>query len=183
MKNLRLLLFFFLVACERRATVRHYQETAIAPEPPAASAVDAQQPAPALLAWTTPYGWIEKASTGPRLATFGVGDAECTIVSFPGDVGGLEANLKRWLNQLNVQLADAQVSEFAQKPETFISEGGLPVQLFDFAPILPTGATSSILAAVLTVDEQTVFVKLMGAPALLETEKPRFIALCRSLRH
>jgi hypothetical protein len=136
------------------------------------------------LRWTTPAGWEERAGNAMRMATFLVGPdrAECTIASFPGEVGGLEANLRRWAGQLDATVPDDALARFARSPETFESEGGLPCLVFDFAALLPADAPASMLAAVVPMEGVTVFVKLMGRPALLAEQKAAFASLCRSLR-
>lgn len=138
----------------------------------------------ASLQWTAPAGWVEQPGQAVRLVTFLVGPdrAECTIVGFPGDVGGLEANLRRWLGQLKADVSDDALALFASRPESFTSEGGLDCRVFDFATILAPDAPASMLAAVVPLGSQTFFVKLAGSHALLAAEKDNFMALCRSLR-
>lgn len=184
--------------CDRpRAAVRTYQELSVLPEraeappsapmaPPAAGdmASTPVQTSSTKLRWTAPPGWVEQGGGQMRLVTFKVGEAgtECVITIFPGDVGGLEANLRRWLGQLQVQAADAEVSRFARAPETFQSEGGLPCLVYDFSALLPADRTDSLLAAVVPLEGSTAFVKFGGPKTLLEAEKENFRALCRSLK-
>lgn len=189
--------------CRDRAPVlRHYREVAVeAPtrqERAADVAAMARQTPPAggdmastpvatggaALTWTVPEGWTEQPGNAMRMATFLVGPdrKECTIVSFPGDVGGIEANLRRWLGQLNADVSDDALAKFARAPETFQSEGGLGCLIYDFAGVLPAGAPASILAAIVPMEGQTVFVKLLGSRDLLAAERERFLALCRSLK-
>ena len=190
-----LLLVLLLNACDRPApTVRRYQEISIQPEQKAAP-VD---PAPARmdmastpvataeskLTWTTPAGWVEQGGGQMRLATFKVGPegAECAITVFPGDVGGLEANLKRWLGQLQVEIPDDVLAKFARSPQTFQSEGNLPCLVYDFEGLLAADRADCLLAAVVPTDGSTTFVKLAGPRTLLASEKENFLALCRSLK-
>lgn len=136
------------------------------------------------LQWTAPAGWAEQGGSQMRLVTFRVGSdgAECSITMFPGEVGGLEANLRRWLGQLKVQVADAEVARFARAPATFQTEGDLPCLVYDFAELMPAGKPDSLLAAVIPLSGNTAFVKFTGAKTVLATEKENFLALCRSLR-
>ena len=176
-----------LAGCRRSDEIRHYYELSVAPPAPpakeaAAGGMSGDVPTAAInLSWTKPESWTEKPATGQRLATFAVGGSECTIVSFPGNTGGLEANLRRWLGQLKVEKSDTEVQAFAATAEHLKSAGGLDVQLFDFQSMVAAGSESSMLAAIVSVGESTVFVKLMGAPALLSGEKDNFRALCVSL--
>lgn len=188
-----------MVGCDRSdRAVRRYQEIAVTPErsapsavtPPIAAAASGDmastpvQTSDTKLTWTTPTGWTEGAVRAMRLATFIVDAAgrECVITIFPGEVGGLEANLQRWLGQLQATVAPEVLSKFARAPETFQSEGGLPCLVYDFAGLLPAEATDSLLAAVVPMDGQTAFVKLNGTRDQLAAEKENFLALCRSLK-
>src|SRR5690349_3907522 len=69
-------------------------------------------PAQAKVVWDTPEGWRAVIADQPmRVATFraGPGDGvEVSVTAFPGDVGGLLANVNRWRGQ--VGLAPAQES-------------------------------------------------------------------------
>jgi hypothetical protein len=60
--------------------------------------------------WTVPVGWKEVPPTQMILARFQVaaddGKAEITISSFPGEVGGLVANVNRWRGQIGLAPAD-----------------------------------------------------------------------------
>ncbi len=195
------MLWAIMAGCTREtATIRSYREvaskreqahaisgatmdTAASPAAPSNAMADTPVPtAGAGLAWTTPEGWVASPGGQMRLATFRIGAGECTVTAFPGDVGGLEANLKRWLGQLNVAAEDATVSAFARAPLTFHSEGGLPCLVFDFAALLPPDPPLSLLACVVPMEGQTAFLKFTGPPALLDAEREHFHALCRSLR-
>lgn len=200
------LLLLGAMGCDRPApSVRRYQEISIAPERPVAAANAAVAPAtgPAgapgpgsdmastpvqtaqvSLQWTLPAGWVEGPARAMRLATFLVGDSgrECVVTVFPGDVGGLEANLRRWLGQMQAEVADADLARFARAPETFQTEGGLPCLVYDFAGLLPAGQAESLLAAVVPLEGSTAFVKFGGPRDLLATQKSAFLDLCRSLR-
>lgn len=141
------------------------------------------------LAWTTPEGWREQAASGVRLATFFAGPenalAECTITAFPGDVGGTEANLRRWVGQLNRAVpAPAVFQAFVENALSFQTAGGLQAALYDFTDLLPDLAAGdmSMLAGVLRHGDSTVFIKMMGARSILDAERGRFEALCRSIR-
>jgi hypothetical protein len=167
---------------ERAPELRQYREVAVEPptrqERVADVAAMARQMPPAggdmastpvatgsvALKWTVPEGWVEQPGQAMRMATFLVGPdrRECTIVSFPGDVGGIEANLRRWIGQLEATVADEALAKFARAPETFQSEGGLGCLVYDFSSLLPAGSAQSMLAAIVPMDGQTVFVKLMG---------------------
>lgn len=191
----------FLMACDRKAEpeLRRYREIVIPPPARAERRADAalQPPgadmaapgAPAVqatatdLAWTTPNGWTEHRNHPMRIVTFLVGPdgAECSVTAFPGAVGGIEGNLQRWAGQINATIATDALARFARGPETFKTEGGFSCLLYDFRDVAPD-ADPSILAAILPLDDRTLFVKLTAPRALLAEQKDAFRALCRSLR-
>ena len=60
--------------------------------------------------WEIPANWTAEPPTQMLLAKFSVSDkgakADITISSFPGDVGGLLANVNRWRGQVNLPAID-----------------------------------------------------------------------------
>lgn len=56
--------------------------------------------------WTAPAGWRAKAPTPMRKGDWKIGPADAeagmTVTVFPGDVGGLAANVNRWAQQLGL---------------------------------------------------------------------------------
>jgi hypothetical protein len=88
------------------------------------------------VAWTLPAGWSEEKGAGDRKSTLRFGRdeplLEVTVNAFPGDAGGLKANLNRWRGQLGLQPA-ADVTGTA----TF-EVSGTTVTLADFeGPKMP----------------------------------------------
>src|SRR5260370_13578026 len=62
---------------------------------------------PGNVTWNTPADWEEQPSSGPRRGTFKIhgkdgGEAELSITAFPGDVGGLLANVNRLRGQIQL---------------------------------------------------------------------------------
>jgi hypothetical protein len=119
-----------------------------------------------------------------RVVTFRHGASECAVTSFPGDTGGIEANLRRWLGQLGIDDAPAElVTRIATAADSFTTEGGFPASIYDFTPALPAGIATSMVAAIARAGDNRVFVKLTGPPVELESLRPAFLQLARSLRH
>ena len=137
------------------------------------------------VAWTAPEGWEEQAGSGMRLVTFRTQGHACTITSFPGDVGGVEANVRRWLRQLNVAApAPGAFRQFIAQPSRIKSDAGLTGAIYDFRELVSptTGDEGSMLAAVFEKGDARVFVKLTAPASVISAEAGRFEALCRSLR-
>jgi hypothetical protein len=199
---------FGLIAagCEKPdRTVRHYREVSMikddatktaempmAPEQPpfvsqggagAMGELPPEMRTPSLpLEWQTPEGWEEIPGSGMRIATFMTEGQECSLMSFPGDVGGDEANIRRWLGQLGQSVSDEKLTSFASDPVRFETAGGYECKFFDYAKILPEGSAKSILAGIIVVGDHSVFVKLMGDATIVQKQKMSFESLCKSIR-
>ncbi|MEZ6016832.1 MAG: dienelactone hydrolase family protein [Planctomycetota bacterium] len=132
---------------------------------------------------TAPKGWSRGGERNMRLATFTFGQgAECVVSAFPGDVGGLEANVNRWRSQLGA--APLSEDDIAALPVTPMF--GRLATVVRVAGVLK-GADgverpSILLGAIAALEGETVFVKLTGPEPEVEAATDSFQALCRSLR-
>lgn len=179
-----------LTACDKPdRSVRHYREINFAEEGTVPSAPAGAMPdlppemqTPTLpLTWVTPEGWSETKGSGMRVVTFTVARQECSILTFPGDVGGDEANIERWIGQLGVNLPHEAIHQFSDNPVVLETAGGFKCKLFDFADLVPAESSNSMLAGIIPVGEHTAFVKLMGDAVILKEQKDSFVALCQSI--
>lgn len=135
---------------------------------------DAGQPA-----WSAPDDWIERPTDGIRRATWTVPGpddttAELSVTVFPGDVGGLPANITRWRRQLGLP-AGADPSQ----PETERLDGSpLP-----FAVVSIDGRNEqSILVGVLPDQGRTWFFKMMGDTPAVRSQADAFRDFLRTVR-
>lgn len=108
--------------------------------------------------YTVPEGWKELEPSGIRIGNFKVyaadGSAEITVLTFPGDVGGMLANINRWRDQIGLgSITAEQVAEFSQPCEIAGHEGRY-VRL--------EGENQSILGAILPFHGNTWFFKMQG---------------------
>ncbi|HEY2955418.1 MAG TPA: hypothetical protein VGK89_09255 [Candidatus Eisenbacteria bacterium] len=78
------------------------------PPEPASGGEAAAEPADPGVSWTVPSRWTTDLAQGMRLATYvvpgakGGEKAECAVYYFgPGQGGGVEANLQRWLGEFH----------------------------------------------------------------------------------
>ncbi len=133
------------------------------------------------LAWTAPSGWTAKPASAMRKGSYALagagGDAgDLSITAFPGDVGGLLANVNRWRGQVQLPpLGDAELAGAVTSP----SQGGLQLTLVDAAS--PDGS-KRILGAIVPLGDSTWFFKLTGTDALVASSKPAFVAFLRTVR-
>ncbi len=198
-----------LTSCEKSDGKRHYTEMTIsAPNtmmaqndphafmrgmamPPMADApmAGAGPQEKSDISWVVPEGWEQKSASGMRLATFSAGDAgdpiDCSIVSLGGAAGGLEANVVRWMGQINLEVPpENELKEFLQTAEQFQSDGELSITLIDFTLLqesLPAN-TASMMAAIVATEAKTYFVKAAGSKAAIVDNRTAFKELCKSLK-
>lgn len=145
----------------------------------AARAVAPRDAAESRVVWTVPQGWESVASDqAMRLATFrpGTGLPEVTLAAFPGDTGGLLANINRWRGQLGLEpINEPQLSQTTQT--TTIE--GVVVTMVE----LTGSAGQQMLGAIVVPgDGKTWFVKTTGEPAAIASIKPAFVEFARSFR-
>ncbi len=137
----------------------------------------------AALTWTAPATWKPKAASAMRKGSYAVPgeagvEADFSITSFPGDVGGELANLNRWRGQLQLPpVGDADLATAVTRREF----NGLQFGVVDLAG---NGATPQrILGAWTAYGGATWFFKLGAAPgALVEKEKTAFLDFLASVK-
>jgi hypothetical protein len=102
----------FLSACADREIEEHRVEKGIerlpsdAPSSPAQSTPSTPEPSSAT-PWEVPEGWVlDPTPRQMRIATYLAdapsGQVEIAITRFPGDVGGVLANINRWRGQMGL---------------------------------------------------------------------------------
>lgn len=145
------------------------------PEPKAS----VSKPTDGKLAFDVPSGWTESKGSSMRLASYeilkdGFPTADFSITSFPGEAGGLSANVNRWRQQVGLQQwSDGQVKaeQKAVKGDSFT------FAFFDLKPVTDAekaAVKERILAAILTSDDRSWFFKLRGDVFLLDTQLKKF---------
>jgi len=149
-------------------------------------------PGPAVeLAWDLPSGWMESPNkSNMRLATFTAGSKEgsieCSIVSLGGMAGGVKENIRRWMGQVNIaEISDAKLDEFIAQQEQITTLGKFATTIIDLTQLQSNvdNSNPSIIAAMLILDDKTVFIKMTGKRAVLTAHRQKFEDLCKSLRY
>jgi len=136
----------------------------------------APPPAAAAPTWAKPDGWAAKPPTSMRLGNFtaGNGKAEITVMTFPGDVGGLLANVNRWRGQSGLPPVDAAG---LAKATTTVTISGTPATLVE-----AIGETSASLSVFHPADGQTWFYKMSGPSAVVTAEKGAFMEFIQTIQ-
>ena len=149
------------------------QVRAIAPSlPPTQSPDSAPQPT-----WEAPDHWERKPTTQMRIGNYAVSNPsgeslDFSITSFPGEVGGILANVNRWLGQVGMNPTD----------ETGLSKY-LSDRTIDQKPaklVIAESDKQALYAAILFHEGRSWFLKLMGDVALARSEKENFLGLIDS---
>jgi hypothetical protein len=127
------------------------------------------------LLWTAPANWTAKALGSMRKGSYSIaGDAgavaDLAITAFPGDTGGLFANVNRWRGQVGLGPIEAAKLDTATQA---IEANGLKMIIVE-ATGQAGGASTTLLGAIVPHNGQTWFFKLMGPEALVTREKPAF---------
>lgn len=133
--------------------------------------------------WTAPAHWTGKPLGPMRKGSFAIkgadgAEADLAITAFPGDTGGMLANLNRWRGQISLPpIGEAQVDAAI---EHFDGDG----LHFDIIDLVGTanGTPTRILGAVLSRPAETWFFKLMGPDALVASQKDAFRAFLRTVK-
>lgn len=180
-------------ACDVRSpTWREYEEYTSRTAPPHTHRMPAGGPGepaaqPGPLKWSTPAGWRQQAATGMRIASFHIESSSrtglCTIIQLGGAAGGVDANVRRWIDQIGQpEPAAGDFDAFLSRQERFKSEGGLDCTMVDLTTLGDQGPDQdSMLGAIFPMGGVTAFMKFTGPVALLKEQRAAFAGLCRSI--
>jgi len=198
--NAAALVLLLLAAGCGRDDVKVYKvdpsDTASAAPPPAAAAPAAMPasmpdglPAPdnsglPQLKYTLPGGWKEKALTQLRVASFEISDngktADVSVIPLNGAAGGDPANVNRWRGQVGQPPLDEM--ELKKSAES-VPIGDKAADMYDVAGTTPgSGDEERIVGTILHTEETTWYFKMMGDAALVEAQKPAFVAFLKSVQ-
>ncbi len=138
------------------------------------------------LKFEAPEGWTPLPNSPYRVANYSIKIeghpvANFSISAFPGESGGIMANVNRWRRQ--VGLSEWTSRQIARKASR-LSSGELEFLLFDLKPETESEkevASDRILAAILNRNNTTWFFKMRGDPFLIETQRNRFKGLLNSV--
>lgn len=128
--------------------------------------------------WAVPANWQTKAPgqmiTAAYTVTGADGQGEVTVSKFPGDVGGLVANVNRWRQQLGLSpLSDAEARKSAEMLEI---DGKKDSYLVDLSGTnARTGRKARMISVGVPRGGETWFYKILGDDALVGKEKDAFL--------
>jgi len=132
--------------------------------------------------WIAPTTWSAKPLGAMRKGSFSVhsdgGEADLSIISFPGDAGGVAENLNRWRGQ--IQLATLDAAALAASSST-IANGNLRFTVVDYSGTTASGPTR-LIGAILPLDNETYFFKLMGPESTVSQNKQAFMDFLKTVQ-
>ena len=145
--------------------------------------LSSETPGAHTVTWTAPNSWTTKPLGAMRKGSFTVRgkdgtEADLSIISFPGDAGGVAENLNRWRGQL--QLASQDAAALARDSST-IANGNLRFTVVDYSGTTNTGSTR-LLGAILPLDNETYFFKLMGPAGAVGENKQAFLDFLKTVQ-
>ena len=127
------------------------------------------------LTWTAPDSWEEQPAGGMRRGSFTItgsdgAKADLSVIAFPGDAGGLAANLNRWRGQIGLPALSAE------EAEATVVHVDTPAFHVDFVDYLgeSQGEPTRITGAILHHGGESWFFKLMGPDALVASQSGAF---------
>ena len=136
------------------------------------------------LSWTAPVTWQSRPATAMRKATFilqgpAAGEqSELAVTAFPGDVGGLLANVNRWRGQLQLPPIESAALPAAL---THLDINGLHAELVELlGPEAPE--RKRVLGAIVPANGATWFFKLSGPDALVAAQKTEFVGFLQTVK-
>ena len=136
--------------------------------------------------WQVPADWTEVPGGQFLVAKFtiaGAGEAKAAVnvSSSAGDGGGLASNVNRWRKQLG--LAEFSAAELATEVKALNVAAGR-VSLVEFSGTdARSGQPSRLVGAMIPQNGQTWFYKLMGDPAVVESQKAAFTAFVQGVKY
>jgi len=162
------------------------EAAAPAPAPPAGAPLAGADAAPGSTKWAAPANWTETDAgqmVFKKFSIAGAGDqkAAVSVSFFPGDVGGVFANVNRWRGQLG--LAPIESAKLGEVTQTLETPAG-SATLADFTGTdSRTGRAERLVGAIVPRGNQTWFFKLMGDAPLVGQEKDNFTRFVKGIQY
>ena len=158
--------------------------------PPMAGGVAAPSSAPeaggaARPAWEVPAGWEELPPTQMLLAKFAAKGqagvkADITVSAFPGETGGLLANINRWRGQLELDMVTETELKDLVKPLEMA--GGKATLVEMDGTDVKTRSKARLVGVIFAHGGQTWFFKMLGDAAVVDQQRAAFLKFVQSVK-
>lgn len=143
---------------------------------PTVAAIPTPSDAGPSLRWHAPADWQMKAASAMRKGSYTVSGAEVAITVFPGDVGGVLANINRWRGQVGLEPVEPAGLDSVT---TQLSSNGLHFIATDAAGTAP--GAPRIVAVLVPWQGHTWFFKLTGPADAVGRAKPAFLEFIQTV--
>jgi hypothetical protein len=134
------------------------------------------------LKWTAPGLWAPKSGSSMRKGSYAVkrdgAEADLAITAFPGDTGGLHANLNRWRGQVGLPPASPAELDAALQ---HVDGQGLHFDVIDLVGTAGSPPTR-LIGAIASYNGNSWFFKLMGPDPVVAAEKPAFLEFLQTVK-
>jgi len=134
---------------------------------------------PSELLWEKPDSWISSKGSSMRLASFVIpysgGSGDLSVIQLVGTGGGIESNVNRWRQQL-----DLKSQSWEEIEKNIISMEGM-LGSYNVIKIINQKIESAFLCAIIPIENHTIFIKLsLKSVGIIEVEDD-FMKFCSSL--
>jgi hypothetical protein len=145
----------------------------------------APAPAAGTPQWDVPTGWQQQPPGQMVIGRFSIGaqeaKAEVTVSAFPGDTGGLVANVNRWRGQVGLDAVDAAEAE--KQTESLDSPAGKATLVDVTGTDRKTGQPARLIGVIVPRGGKTWFFKMLGQPELVGREKAALLKFMQSTKY
>jgi hypothetical protein len=121
--------------------------------------------------WKAPEGWTQKTAGQMVLAAYQANKngktADITVTSFPGDVGGVLANVNRWRGQVGLPPIDA--GSLGKETKTVELAGG------EKATVVDVTGQKRLYGLMVPREGKTWFYKMIGDPGVVGAEAQKLV--------
>ena len=181
MKLLLLIFFICFYSCNQDDVVKTYR---LAKPANQKNAIKSSNPIPTNIefSWDVPDSWEKGKISSMRLGSYNVphsnGLADLSITNFSGDGGGVLSNVNRWRKQLN--LPSYSIDELDEN--VIIAKSGLGKYKI-YKIINDNNEESAFLCAILSIENTTIFVKLVATINGINELEQVFTDFCSSFKY
>jgi hypothetical protein len=177
--KLLLILLLLIFSCQKEEEgIREYLEISAKPNKELADLKTA------LFSWKTPENWKEIQGNDMRLASFvplqNESEFLLSLLQLPSSGGGIEANLKRWLGQIKVELSETELRKFVEQAPVIQTSTNLEAVILDLS-LLPQSPTESMNTAIIAAPKATLFIKMSGTQSNLKKHKKDFFDFVKGI--
>ena len=136
--------------------------------------------------WNVPPQWVEAPPRAMVFKGFEVAGnagakAEITVSFFPGDVGGLLANVNRWRGQMGQPQMDA--SQLDGVTESVATLGGSATMVDFMGTNARTSQPARLVGVIVPHGDNTWFYKLMGDAKIVKGQKDSFVQFVKTVQY